>query len=152
MGSGMLDKGDEILMYYAGYSHTHREGGRKRKPRSGGVGMVRLRKDGFAAQRFGHSGGVLETVPVKVEGGLLKLNMDAGAGGRLKVELRGERGGPLRDYTAAGCETLWANDTDRTVSWNGKADLSGLRGKKVRLRFTGKSAKLYSFRFADKGE
>ena len=39
------------------------------------------------------------------------------------------------------------NDMVQTVTWNGEADLSSLRGRAVRLRFIGQSAKLFAFQF-----
>ena len=41
------------------------------------------------------------------------------------------------------------NALDKVVTWQGKADVSGIAGQPVRLRFVMRSMKLYAFQFAE---
>jgi len=146
MATGMIRKGHELWMYYAGYDHAH---GRyyERGPRSGAVGMVRIRLDGFVSQDAGWSGGNLMTVPLNFDGSRLQVNMDANAGGSLKVELLDEAKKPIPGHTKEDADALWGNDVQKTVTWNGQSDVSALRGKTVHLNFIGRGVKLYAFQF-----
>jgi hypothetical protein len=47
----------------------------------------------------------------------------------------------------ADCEEIGGNFIDQQVHWKGRADVSSLAGKPVRLRFNLKRAKLYAFQF-----
>ena len=146
MAAGMIRRGDHLYMYYAGYDYPH---GVKRAPYSGGIGMVRVRLDGFVSQDARRSGGRLLTVPVRFDGSRLQVNMDAGAGGRLKVELRDRANRPIPGFTVRDADWLWGNDVGKTVTWNGQSDVSRLKGKPVRLSFVGRGVKVYAFQFVD---
>ncbi|HCN08025.1 MAG TPA: hypothetical protein DIT01_08840, partial [Lentisphaeria bacterium] len=89
----------------------------------------------------------LVTIPLKFSGSRLELNMDAGAGGRLKVELLTRSCKPIAGYTRQDADCLRGNDLRKTVTWKGTSDLSALRGKTVRLNFIGRNVKLYAFQF-----
>ena len=58
-----------------------------------------------------------------------------------------EHGKPLAGFTPEQCQVQRTNATYATVAWQGKNDLSTLRGREVRLSFTGSRSKLYSFFF-----
>lgn len=146
MGSGMIRKGQEIWMYYAGYPHRHATRYHAGRGASG-IGRVRLRPDGFISQRFARSGGRLATLPIQVDGDTLRVNFDAGAGGVLKLELRNHKDKPIAGHTASECDPLHGNDPGKVITWKGKASLAALRGQSVKLHFTGRSAKLFSFCF-----
>ena len=45
------------------------------------------------------------------------------------------------------CDEIFGDTVDRVVMWQGKADLSRLAGKPLRIRFVLQDADLYSFRF-----
>ena len=98
-------------------------------------------------QDAGRSGGRLVTVPLEIGGRSLELNMNAGAGGRIKVELLGTAGKPVPGHTREDADWLWGNDVRKRVTWDGRSDLSRLRGKTVRLHFIGLGVKLYAFQF-----
>jgi len=151
MAAGMVRRGDELFMYYAGYDHTHGRSG-ARAPYNGGIGLARVRVDGFVSQDARWSGGRLLTVPLKFEGDRLEVNLDANAGGRLKVEVLDRQARPIPGFAGRDADWLWGNDVARTVTWRGQSDVSRLRGKPIRLRFVGRGAKLYAFRFAGPAE
>jgi len=144
MATGMVRRSHQINMYYVGMNYRHDASWPKK---SGGIGHVRARLDGFVSQDAGRSGGTLVTVPLKFAGKRLEVNMDAHAGGRLKVELLGKSCKPIPGYTSQDADLLRGNDLHKTVTWNGTSDLSALAGKTVRLNFIGKGVKLYAFQF-----
>ena len=71
--------------------------------------------------------------------------MDGSARGWLKVEILDEGMQPLEGFTEAEADRLGGSSTAQTVTWDGKQDLSALKGQTVRLRFVGQSVKLYAF-------
>lgn len=86
-------------------------------------------------------------MPFVLEGDRLQLNMDASSRGWLNVEVLDASGHTLWGYSKAEADRLMFNDIAQAVTWNGDGDLSSLRGRNVRLRFIGQSAKLYAFQF-----
>ncbi len=116
-GAGMIDNGDEIWMYFLGSPNKH---GRKYKElgpaRPGGIGRIRVRKNGFVSQSFSRSGGRLTTVPVRAEGNRLLVNMGAGAGGRLKAELLDRKNNAFPGFKSEECGWLRGNSTKMIVS------------------------------------
>ena len=87
--------GEEWWFYYTGTRFTHlkqelvEQAGMRQSPDEpmGAVFLSRLRMDGFASLHAGREPGVVLTVPVKIAGKKLYVNVDAGAG-ELRVELR----------------------------------------------------------------
>ncbi len=147
MVTGMIRKDHEINMYYAGADYRHDV---QRWPvKSGGIGRVRVRLDGFVSQDACWSGGNLVTVPIKFSGKCLEVNMDANAGGCLKVELLDRAQRPIPGYTKKDADWLWGNDVRKTVTWGGQCGVSRLKGKTVRLNFIGRGVKVYAFQFVD---
>ena len=147
MGAGMIRRGDEIYMYYDGFDYLH---GVKRLPYGhGAIGRVRIRLDGFVSQDASASGGYLITVPLMFGGNRLEVNMAGGADGSLKVELLDDSNDPIPGYSEQDADRLSGDDVRKTVTWNGQSDLSALAGKTVRLKFIGKSVKLYAFQFVE---
>ena len=106
-----------------------------------------LRTDGFASIHAGYKGGTVTTKPLRFSGEKLVLNYWTSAGGIIGVELLDEAGKPLPGYAAGDCQKIIGNEIRRVVSWGGKANLSDLVGKPVRLRFRIIDADLYSLRF-----
>ena len=105
------------------------------------------RIDGFVSLDFALDGGRALTAPVKVEGDRLRLNVDTGALGDMRVALLGMDGKPLSGYTLDDSDRIETNSVRATVTWRGRGDLSALVGREVQLQFAGRRAKLYSFRF-----
>lgn len=145
LGAGIVPAGDSLYLYYGGFSvgHNGTAGGTD----LGGIGMARIRRDGFVSQDAPPQGASLTTKPLRFDGDQLVLNYDAGSGGELRVALLDEAGKPLSGYTQDECLPLYGNSVQHVVNWKQGADLSALRGQPVRLRFTGRALKLYSFRF-----
>ena len=145
MATGLVQRGDEMWLYYHGRNWRHGE--RPTIPRSGAIGRVRLRLDGFACQEARPSGGTLLTAPLHFHGNRLAVNFDAAAGGRLKVELCDIDGRPLPGYTAAEADWQFYNDVRRIITWRGSSQLPALPQQIVRLRFSGAGVRLYACQF-----
>ncbi len=146
---GMLRRGDEIYQYYGGYNWSHGAYvGIPEMRHRGGVMMTRQRLDGFISIEADHKGGQFVTPPVKFEGRQLVLNLNASATGLVWVELQDANGQPFAGYSFGDCDPLGGNYVAAGVTWRqGKADVSQLAGKPVRIAFKLRTAKLYAFQF-----
>lgn len=111
------------------------------------LGRYELRLDGLASARAGYAGGELLTRPVMFDGSRLELNYSTSAPGSVRVELQDEGGRAIPGFTLADAQELVGDEIERVYEWKSGADVSGLRGKAVRLRFVLKDADLFAFRF-----
>jgi len=108
-----------------------------------------LRIDGFVSVNAPLKGGELLTKPLVFSGGKLVLNFSTSAAGSIRVELQDPEGKPLEGFSLTDCDEVFGDSLDRTVTWQGKSDLSALAGKPLRLRVTLSDADLYSLRFGE---
>ena len=108
-----------------------------------------IRVDGFVSVQAPLSGGELTTRTLQFDGTRLEINFSTSAAGSLRVELQDANGKPIPDFTLADCHRQFGDQLDRVVSWKQVADVSGLAGKPVRLKFELRDADLYSFRFPE---
>ena len=106
-----------------------------------------LRLDGFASVQAPYAGGELLTKPLKFTGDRLELNFSTSAAGSIRVEIQDDAGQPINGFAAGDCVEIVGNEIARVIRWKGGADVSGLVGKTVRLRFVMKDADLFSFQF-----
>ena len=107
-----------------------------------------VRTDGFVSVNAGYGGGELVTKPLTFSGRELAINYSTSAFGSVQVELQDAAGSVLDGYSLAQCPVIYGDAIEHKVSWDGGADVSGLAGNAVRLRFALKDADLYSLRFA----
>lgn len=148
IGWGMVIRGDEIWQFGTGYRTTHGDTAGRLKESDGVIYRHVQRVDGFVSLDFASAGGRATTAPVVVNGSTLRLNLDTGALGEIRVALLDpSSGGELDGFSAATCDVLQINATGATVSWQGRRDLSSLKGRSVRVALRGSRAKIYSFRF-----
>ena len=112
-----------------------------------GIFRASLRRDGFISADADYGGGELTTPAVRFTGRTLALNCDAGAGGWLKVELLDGEGHPLPGFGRDAADAVLGNGVSKTVTWQGRSDVSPAAGRPVRLRFLMRDVKLYAFRF-----
>ena len=144
---GPLVHNDEIWIYYNGYGVDHhhtRPPGVEGFPNA--IGLAKLRLDGFVSIDTGEAGGTLTTKPLTFAGAKLTLNANA-QNGRVLVEVLDADGRPIAGYGKSDCDAFEGDSLRHTVTWKGKADLTRLEGKAVKLRFYLRQAKLYSFAF-----
>ena len=153
MGCGIVRNGNYLYQYYWSSGRVHDSGILRKEydnsiPSRSAYGAVRQRLDGFMSADFAYTGGTLTTPLMTFTGTHLQLNIDTGAMGTAFVEIRDEAGRPLPGFTRADCEEVGGNFLDAIVRWKGKSDLTGLRGKPIRMHFTAHGAKLYAFQFS----
>ncbi len=162
MGTGLVVRGDELWQYGISYWSTH-AGLSGRQPEAPGPdgkkiparmlpsdGVLRRyvqRIDGFVSLDFDLEGGKARLVPVTINGPHLRLNVDTGALGDIRIALRDAQGQPVQGFGADDSDPIQANSTGAVVSWKGHSDLSALVGTRVEVEVLGRRAKLYSFYF-----
>jgi hypothetical protein len=131
--------GGEIRLYYGGGDDVHMSW------RKTGLGLARLRVDGFAGMEPADPGqpGRIVTKPLRCSGRRLRVNADASAGS-LRVAVADV---PGRDHEA--CKPIVSNVTNGIVEWSGGESLEDLRGQTIQLVFELRSARLYAFGFSD---
>jgi hypothetical protein len=108
-----------------------------------------LRTDGFVSVNAPYAGGEFLTKPLLFKGSKLVLNYATSAAGSVWVEIQDASGAPIAGFAQADCDEIIGDAIERSVSWKGNSDVSGLAGKPVRLRLVMKDADLYSIRFVE---
>ena len=170
--------GEELWIFYRGGAERHRAGPtpphRRREPwlgpghpedpalppgvPSSGMGLAKLRLDGFVSVDAGPRPGRILTRPLLFEGQNLHVNVDA-TRGSLRAELYQAEsvpaysnspswgwaiGEPLDGFFFQDCVPLEKNTTDGILRWKG-GDLSSLAGRPIVIRFQLVQASLFSF-------
>ncbi|MEJ1973104.1 MAG: hypothetical protein WDM96_11790 [Lacunisphaera sp.] len=151
MSTGLVVMGDEIWQYANEFRSEHGDvAAREQMADAGNRDGVTVRYvqrvDGFTALTAGNATGIARTVPVRVTGDRLLLNLDTGALGEAQVALLDENGHPLEGFALDDCPPLQNNATGVAVAW-AKGDLATLKGRSVSLQFRMQRTKLFSFRF-----
>lgn len=146
-GRSLVVRGDEIWQYGTEFESEHGDTAVRQKKTDGVIVRWVQRVDGFVSANSGDDEGVLRTSVVKVTGSKLKLNLDTGALGELRVGLTDASGKALDGFRVDQCGSVQTNATGATITWAANADLSALQGRDVRLEFRSRRTKLYSFRF-----
>jgi hypothetical protein len=147
VGTGMVIRGDEVWHYGTGYRTTHGDTPGRQRQADGAVFRWVQRVDGFVSLDTEDRAGVARTLPVRVTGARLRLNLDTGALGELRVGLFDTDGRPIPGFGAGECDVVQINSTGAVVTWEGRSDLLSLSGRAVRVEFRSTRTKLYSFRF-----
>ena len=107
-----------------------------------------VRPHGFGSVRAGYGGGELVTRPLLLEGDALRLNYATSAAGSLRVEVQDESGQALPGFGLEEMDPVFGDQLDAPVAWKAGGDLSGLRGRPVRLRVVLQDADLFAVRSA----
>ena len=103
-----------------------------------------IRVDGFASLQGEYPGGVMTSVPVKLTGEKLIVNMATAAPGTVKIEILDKNGQPIPGFSGDAADELFGDDIDRVVTWNGNPDVAKLKGEAVRLRIFVECADVYA--------
>ena len=142
---GPLIVGDEIWIYYIGWGADHNS---ELPPGvtkfASGLGLAKLRLDGFVSVDADESEGTLTTKTFTWRGTELVINADAGSG-QVLVEIVAADGKPIAGFGKQDCDPLQADRVRHAVAWTGKRDVSSLAGQAVKLKFYLRKAKLFSF-------
>jgi len=135
---------DKLWLYYCGLSERFDHGGELAVMR---IGLATLRLDGFVCLAANEKAGKVITRPFKLEGDKLEVNVDA-EDGWVQVELLDETGKGIPAFSGKAAKRHESVDELRLApQWKSRGDLSRLKGKTIRLRFTFENAKLYAFGF-----
>lgn len=141
--------GNEMWFYYLGYDTPHDSADATRA----GVGLAKLRLDGFVSRDADREPGMLLTKPIIVKNDKLFINVNSSDGG-LKVAIvepdAHVPGGKVLDgFDKDDCDVINKDSVDCQVTWKGSPSLERLKGKRVRLKFWLKNASLYAFQLRD---
>jgi hypothetical protein len=144
--SQIITRGDQHFIYYTGqYCQHHCPASARKEP--GKIGLAKLPLDRFICQKAGDKVGTITTNPFKLAGDKLHVNVDA-RDGWVQVELLDETGREIPGFSGKAAARHRAKDELRLVpQWKSRGDLSPLKGKTVKLKFTLQNAKLYAFDF-----
>ena len=107
------------------------------------IGRASWRLDGFVSLDADANGGVIETVPLRLPNGQLQVNVDA-TKGSLTVEVLFPDGSTPPGFSVEACTPIKGDHLHHTGSWT-QIDLTQAQ-QPLRLRFSLRWAKLYSFR------
>jgi len=140
----VIERGDEWWLYYTGHNGYHDEQGR-----SGSVGLVKLRKEGFVSIRADERGqeSYLVTRPILWPGGDLVINADASKGS-VKVAVVDANRMPHEGLGCEDCVPFEGDAVRHRVQWK-NAGIASLKGEIVRLEFAFRRADLFAFLAAD---
>ena len=112
-----------------------------------GGGHYVMRLDGFISVNAGFEQGEFVTKPLKFSGDQLELNYSTAGAGQIRVELQDAGGNAIDGFSLQDCDPIKGDAIAGIATWNQRADLSGLAGTVVRVRFVMNEADLYSLRF-----
>jgi hypothetical protein len=136
-----VEVGDEWWIYYVGWDGPHNPP--PDQPRTPGVGLATMRKEGFISVRGPSAGAVLVTRQIEWPGGDLMVNAEAKEG-ELTVRVTDARRKPLAGFDYADCKPIQSDGVRQRVMWKG-GSLEAQKGQVVRLEFLLKNADLYTF-------
>ncbi|MGH2530892.1 MAG: hypothetical protein ACRDJW_01175 [Thermomicrobiales bacterium] len=106
-----------------------------------------LRLDGFGSVNAPFAGGKITTPPLTFQGVAMEINYSTSIMGAVQVEIQDEAGNALPGYGLDDSATIYGDELDRIVTWQGNGNVSAVAGRPVRLRFALTDADLYAFRF-----
>jgi len=142
-------RGDTLWIYYTGFrgDQSRRSGNWLKNGMydNASTGIALLRRDGFASMDAGAEPATLTTRPVTFSGSHVFVNAAVAAGGDLRVEILDEAGRVIAPFTREHCQAIRTDSTLEPVVWSGAKDVSVVRGKPVRFRFTLRNGSLYAF-------
>lgn len=109
------------------------------------TGLYTLRRDGFVSMQETAGEGFLKTGKLAFDGEYLFVNADVSEG-ELLVEVLDENGIPVKGFSKGECIAVQGKNTTRHhVTWQGKKDISSMKGKNIQLKFYLTTGNLYSF-------
>jgi len=141
--SGPVLVDDQLWFYYFG----SRNGERDKLDHWGayGIGLAKLRRDGFASLDAGGEVGKITTRPMTFEGKKLFINADIAKDGWVKAAILTSESQPVALYGLDDSVALTEDTTKGQMVWKSKEELVPPGDEHLRLVFQLKNAKLYSF-------
>ncbi len=134
-----LEVGDDWWLYYSATDSDHSS--KKNIP---GIGLTRIRKEGFVSMRIPEGGGSIVTRLLRWPGGKLMINADAGQG-EITVKVTGYDLQPIAGFDPEPSIALKGDKVRHEVNWK-NGDINLLKDKEIRLQFFIKSSgDIYGF-------
>lgn len=127
-----VEVGDEWWIYYEGTNGAH-----KTIAPVPGIGLARLRKEGFVSLRSPAGGGFIVTKLLRWPGGSLQVNADA-RGSELTVRITDYNRKPLANFDMEPSLPITGDQVRHEVKWR-QGDIRSLKNKAIRLEFEMKS-------------
>jgi hypothetical protein len=144
--SGWLEVGNEWWIYYAGC-----DGGHASNKLTTGIGLARVRKEGFVSLRSPSGGGVVVTRLLRWPGGRLYVNADASQG-ELTIRVTAYDRKPIPGFDPNPSLPIAGDNVRHEVKWSSE-DIRSLKGRAIRLEFGMEDVvDLYGFRAVPAGE
>jgi hypothetical protein len=138
----IVTRGDEHWIYYGGANERHGVAEVFSPQRDAAIGLAKLPLDRFVALEAKETLGEVVTKPFVWDGTKLLVNV-AAKEGEISVELLDDRGEPLAGFAGDNRATAKKIDElDWRVPWENADEL---RGRKVKLKFQLRNARLYAF-------
>ena len=134
--SAPVVRGDELWFYYTGIKYRVQP--EAADPKAGAICLAVLRRDGFISLDATQERGTVLTKPFVLPGNRMSVNVDA-TGGVLDVAVLDIAGEVL-----ATSVPITGDRPGIAVRWE-EGDLTNLGPRPVRIRFTLRDARLYSF-------
>lgn len=114
---------------------------------SGSIWLAKLREDSYISLEA-EDDGECWTQPATFNGSQLLINSWGMGGARVAIEIAEVSGAPVPGFALTDCDCLYGEQLWSPMTWRGKSDISALRGKVVRFRFSLNRVRLHAFRFA----
>ena len=138
---------DELWFFYRGsILERHRKTGPDLQK---GLGLAKLRRDGFASLAVGSGGGSVTTRPLTFTGQRLFVNAATHTGGDLRAEVITHDGQPVPGFSASDCRAVTSDSTAAPLRWQGgeigRAHTAAAQSGPLRLSFHLTAAHLYAF-------
>lgn len=110
------------------------------------IRRLAIRQDGFVSAHFPARGGELLTKTFEMKEESLSLNLATSAWGYCSVAILDEDGQTIPGFGEPEMFPIYGDSLDLRPMWRGKgSDLSSLKYRRIRLRFRGRDADLYSY-------
>ena len=116
-----------------------------------GIGLAKLRRDGFLSLQAGSAEGFALTRLFSVGTARQLSHTAAAGGGQLEVEVVDENLKPVPGFTRSEFRPVRTDGVSLPGRWEKNADLSALTGRAVRLRFYLRQADLFAFELKPTG-
>jgi hypothetical protein len=148
---------NELWFYYSGRSGAHCS---TFPYNNGGVGLAKIRRDGFASLQATEQEGTVLTHPMTWPKAELAVNVDCRRNikshpkyysGHLRVAVVDEQGKDIDGYTGDDCQVIQGNSSVEdecavTICWENGRKLAELAGQSIAFRFMLQDAHLYGFK------
>lgn len=146
-GAPPIRVGDRLYIYYRALANRHSPyKGSDTALDGGGICLATLRLDGFASVAAGYDGGTITTRPFALAQSDLRINAKADFG-QITAEVLDDKRAVIGGFGEQDSVPAKRDSVDQPLQWK-TGELASLRGRQVRLRFTLRNARLYSYRLA----